>query len=71
MKLRPIKSSILKKDIIGSGENQNIGVIDIETYTNTDTQKSKVYAAGLLTHKNKYPTTFYIDEKLNSNLVIY
>ena len=73
IKLVPIKSyNIIKSKKLSPVENKNIGVIDLETYVNTITQKSKVYAAGLFSNLDKSPITFYIDKNtLDSNKVIY
>jgi hypothetical protein len=61
MKLQPIQAcSIVKQEVVSSIENPNIGVIDIETYTDSNIQKARVYSAGLYSVNNKKPITFYI-----------
>lgn len=66
------KTSLFKTKPLDSVENGNIGVIDLETYTDFKTNKSKVYAAGLYTKLDKKPITFYIDKNtLNSYDLIY
>lgn len=42
-------------------ENPNIGVIDLETYTDTVKQYSKAYACGLDSSLSKIPLTYYIN----------
>jgi hypothetical protein len=73
MELQPIQaSSIIKQEVVSPIENPNIGVIDIETYTDSKIQKARVYSAGLYSLKNKKPITFYIDKKtMDNNKVIY
>lgn len=61
--LRSIKSGkILKKEKKSFIPNPNIGVIDLETYTDSETQKARVYSAGLYSIVNTEPITFYIDK---------
>lgn len=74
MDLQPIKASyIIKKEKQAKSiENPNIGVIDLETYTDTSLNRGRVYSAGLYTKYDKRPITFYIDKKTkDNNKVIY
>lgn len=76
MNLKPIKKSdIFKKQLkknISYIENPNIGVIDIETYTESRIGKARVYSAGLYSIHNKKPITFYIDKNtMDNSKVIY
>lgn len=61
--LRTIKSSeILNKEKGSFIANLNIGVIDLETYTQSETGKARVYSAGLYSFVNTEAITFYIDK---------
>ena len=74
MNLQGMKGSdIIKKEKFPRFvENPNIGVIDLETYTDTSVNRGRVYSAGLYTKNNKRPITFYIDKNtMDNNKVIY
>lgn len=51
--LRAIKSTeILNKEQKSFIANPNIGVINLETYTHSDTEKTRVFSASLYSIKN-------------------
>lgn len=46
--------------------NPNIGVLDLEAYTDEDNSTAKAYAIGFYSNKDLSCNTYYIDKSLNS-----
>ena len=68
IKLKPIKKPNVKSLFV---ENNNIGVIDIETYKTYD-NTFKIYALGFKTNLDEKSTIYYIDKNdLDSNKIIF
>lgn len=67
LQLKPIKKPVNKISYIS---NPNIGVIDTETYLDSNGLQ-KVYSLGFKTNLEDNPITFYLDDKgLDSNYLI-
>lgn len=66
--LDPIKrSDVIKQRLV---ENPNIGVIDMETFTDTRVDYAKAYAVGLYCAILSKPITFYINRNLESDILV-
>ena len=53
-----------KKDVVRTIEDTKIGVINLETYENSSTNQSLVYAAGLYFYIDNNPILFILTKKL-------
>jgi hypothetical protein len=62
LNLKPIKRDEKLESITNLHEDNKLGVIDLETFKDTTTGTTKVYACGVYTYLDEDPTIFYIDK---------